>query len=106
MPDASAHYQRHHPSAVVRPRYRARPTEPRLGPSMASWHDQGGSMMNAPVEDAPLALQVVDAAQIIEADVREDLRAGREPFACIMTARGEVPVHGALMVRAIFEPAP
>ena len=63
-------------------------------------------MINALAEDAPLALQVVDAAHIIEADVREDLRAGREPFARIMTARGEVPEHGALMVRAIFEPAP
>jgi uncharacterized protein (DUF2249 family) len=62
--------------------------------------------MNAPVTDAPLALQVVDAAEIIETDVREDLRAGREPFARIMAARGEVPVHGALVVRAIFEPAP
>lgn len=28
----------------------------------------------------PLALQVVDPAAIVEADVREDLRAGREPF--------------------------
>ncbi|MHB1313548.1 MAG: DUF2249 domain-containing protein [Gemmatimonadaceae bacterium] len=63
-------------------------------------------MMKVPVEGAPLALQVVDAAQVIEADVREDLRAGREPFARIMTARGDVPLHGALMVRAIFEPAP
>lgn len=62
--------------------------------------------MNAPVTDAPLALQVVDAAEIIETDVREDLRAGREPFARIMAARGAVPVHGALVVRAIFEPAP
>lgn len=63
-------------------------------------------MTTLPTEDVPLALQVVDAAQIVEADVREDLRAGREPFARIMAARGEVSERGALLVRAIFEPAP
>lgn len=54
----------------------------------------------------PLALQVVDPAAIVLADVREDLRAGREPFQRIMAARGEVLDHGALVVRATFEPAP
>lgn len=63
-------------------------------------------MVNPLVESFPLALQVVDAASIVEADVREDLRAGREPFARIMAARREVPEGGALVVRAIFEPAP
>lgn len=54
----------------------------------------------------PLALQVVDPAAIVEADVREDLRAGREPFQRIMAARDEAPADGALVVRATFEPAP
>ncbi len=57
-------------------------------------------------ESFPLALQVVDPARIVEADVREDLRNGKEPFARIMAARDEVPEFGALIVRATFEPAP
>lgn len=63
-------------------------------------------MVNPLVESYPLALQVVEASRIVEADVREELRAGREPFARIMAARREVPPGGALVVRAIFEPAP
>lgn len=63
-------------------------------------------MINPIVDSFPPALQVVDPAAIVEADVREDLRAGREPFQRIMAARGEVPEFGALVVRATFEPAP
>lgn len=63
-------------------------------------------MVNPLVDSFPLALQVVDPATIVEADVREDLRAGREPFQRIMAARAEVPDEGALVVRATFEPAP
>lgn len=62
--------------------------------------------MNPIVDSFPLALQVVDPAAIVEADVREDLRAGREPFQRIMGARAGVPEFGALVVRATFEPAP
>lgn len=63
-------------------------------------------MVNQLTEGFPLALQVVDPAHIVEADVREDLRAGKEPFARIMAARRELPEGGALVVRAIFEPIP
>lgn len=63
-------------------------------------------MVNPLVDSFPLALQVVEPALVVEADVREDLRAGREPFHRIMAARGEVPAGGCLVVRAIFEPAP
>lgn len=63
-------------------------------------------MVNPLVESFPLALQMVDPARIVEADVREDLRAGREPFERIMAARGQVPPDGALVVRATFEPVP
>lgn len=63
-------------------------------------------MVNVLDERFPLALQVVDVARVIEADVREELRAGQEPFARIMAARREVPDDGALVVRAIFEPVP
>ncbi len=60
-----------------------------------------------PINDTyPQALQVVDPATIIEADVREDLRNGLEPFHRIMAAREQVPEGGALVVRATLEPAP
>jgi hypothetical protein len=63
-------------------------------------------MVNPVVDAFPLALQVVDPALIVEADVREELRAGREPFHLIMAARATVQPGGALVVRATFEPAP
>lgn len=66
----------------------------------------GNSGLNPLVDSFPLALQVVDPSQIVEADVREELRAGREPFQLIMGARAEVPAGGCLVVRATFEPAP
>ena len=64
------------------------------------------ALLNPLVDSFPLALQVVDPANIVEADVREELRAGREPFQLIMAARAEVPAAGCLVVRATFEPAP
>lgn len=42
----------------------------------------------------------------VEVDVREDLRAGREPFSQIMAAVAELPENAVLHLRAIFEPAP
>jgi uncharacterized protein (DUF2249 family) len=54
----------------------------------------------------PAALAALAADRIVEVDVREDLRAGREPFSRIMKARQEVPAGGALRLRAIFEPVP
>lgn len=62
--------------------------------------------MNLLRDDLPLALQVVDPSKVVECDVREDLRQGREPFARLMAARSEAPEGGALCVRAIFEPVP
>ena len=43
---------------------------------------------------------------IVEVDVREDLRAGREPFSRIMTAVGALRPGEMLLLRAIFEPVP
>jgi uncharacterized protein (DUF2249 family) len=54
----------------------------------------------------PTALELVPADRIITADVRDQLRAGAEPFGLIMAARRKVPSGGALHVRAIFEPVP
>ncbi|HEU4643397.1 MAG TPA: DUF2249 domain-containing protein [Gemmatimonadaceae bacterium] len=45
-------------------------------------------------------------APVVEVDVREDLRAGREPFSKIMSAVGALRGDEVLHLRAIFEPAP
>lgn len=45
-------------------------------------------------------------APVVEIDVREDLRSGREPFSRIMTAVGELRENEVMHLRAIFEPAP
>jgi len=45
-------------------------------------------------------------APTVEVDVREDLRAGREPFSKIMSAVGALGENEVLHLRAIFEPAP
>ncbi|HQR17628.1 MAG TPA: DUF2249 domain-containing protein [Gemmatimonadales bacterium] len=60
----------------------------------------------APTAPRPEALEVIAPDQLVELDVREDLRNGREPFSLIMAARQRVPEGGALAVRAIFEPVP
>lgn len=45
-------------------------------------------------------------APVIELDVRDDLRAGREPFSRIMSAIGRLRQGDVLRLRAIFEPVP
>ena len=52
------------------------------------------------------ALMHPPKAPIVEVDVREDLRAGREPFSKIMSAVGALGENEVLHLRAIFEPAP
>lgn len=54
----------------------------------------------------PAALTGLPADRIVECDVREDLRAGIEPFRRILDAARALPPGSALRVRAIFEPAP
>lgn len=54
----------------------------------------------------PAELAAIPGDRVVELDVRDDLRQGNEPFARIMAAKAEVPADGALMLRAIFEPAP
>ncbi|HEX6308146.1 MAG TPA: DUF2249 domain-containing protein [Longimicrobiales bacterium] len=58
------------------------------------------------MRERPAALAAVPDDRIVEVDVRDELRAGREPFSLIMAARRRVPEGGALTVRAIFEPVP
>ena len=57
-------------------------------------------------DERPASLRSITEERIVEADVREDLRSGKEPFSRIMGALRSVPEGGALMVRAIFEPVP
>ncbi len=57
-------------------------------------------------EPLPDSLRATPPARIVDVDVREDLRAGREPFGRIMRAVEALPSDGVLRVRAIFEPVP
>jgi uncharacterized protein (DUF2249 family) len=63
----------------------------------------GGTTMT---DTKPDALARIAAEDVVELDVRAELRAGREPFSLIMEALARVPEGGALAVRAIFEPVP
>lgn len=54
----------------------------------------------------PVELETVGEGRILDLDVREDLRAGREPFERIMHARHALAEDGVLRLRAIFEPKP
>jgi uncharacterized protein (DUF2249 family)/TusA-related sulfurtransferase len=45
-------------------------------------------------------------SRVVELDVREDLRSGREPFSRIMAAVSGLADGDVLRLRAIFEPAP
>lgn len=59
-----------------------------------------------PSAPRPAALDAIAPDKLVELDVREELRNGREPFSLIMAARQRLPQGGALAVRAIFEPVP
>lgn len=54
----------------------------------------------------PAALTSLQPDRIVDCDVRDDLRAGIEPFRRILDAARALPTGSALRVRAIFEPAP
>ena len=54
----------------------------------------------------PRELLDVPAERVLDLDVREDLRNGREPFSRIMAARRDLPGDGVLRLRAVFEPVP
>jgi uncharacterized protein (DUF2249 family) len=54
----------------------------------------------------PPHLAGLPADRMVDVDVRDDLRSGREPFARIMAARQGLPPGAVLRVRAIFEPVP
>jgi TusA-related sulfurtransferase len=63
--------------------------------------------IDAPDEPTrPDVLARLSPDEIVECDVREDLRAGREPLNRIMAAARTVTDGQALRLRAIFEPVP
>ena len=51
-------------------------------------------------------LQHPATAPVVELDVRDDLRSGREPFSRIMATVDGLRDHDVLHLRAIFEPVP
>ncbi len=64
--------------------------------------------MNTVTNDSPRARATCWRADpvVVELDVRDDLRNGREPFARIMEAVGALKAGEVLHLRAIFEPVP
>ena len=68
--------------------------------------DEAQSLEDRAQVPKPAALDAIAPEHIVTADVRDELRAGREPFSLIMAALRSVPEGGALCVRAIFEPVP
>jgi uncharacterized protein (DUF2249 family) len=63
-------------------------------PAQAS--DVADAVLSEPPSDRPL----------VEVDVRDDLRSGREPFSTIMAAVAALRPEEVLHLRAIFEPVP
>ena len=56
--------------------------------------------------ELPAPLRDLEEARIVDVDVRDDLRSGREPFGRIMAASRSLAADGVLRLRAIFEPYP
>jgi uncharacterized protein (DUF2249 family) len=62
--------------------------------------------IEAPPTSVPEALLRIPHELVVDADVRAELRAGKEPFRRIMDAARATRRGGVLRVRALFEPAP
>lgn len=62
--------------------------------------------MTSPALPAPVPLPDFDPAVIVDLDVRDDLRAGREPFARILDAAKSLPTGFVLHLRTPFRPTP
>lgn len=57
-------------------------------------------------EAIPAALLATPPDRVVELDVRDDLRAGREPLTRILDAVRALPPDAVLRLRATFEPVP
>ena len=54
----------------------------------------------------PESLRATPRERVVDLDVRDQLRAGEEPFRRIMAAVGALPQGAVLRIRATFEPEP
>lgn len=63
-------------------------------------------MMASPPQKESCAPGHPAGAPVVEVDVRDDLRNGREPFSRIMTAVRDVSAGEVIRLRATFEPVP
>ncbi|NVB82562.1 MAG: DUF2249 domain-containing protein [Kofleriaceae bacterium] len=77
-----------------------------LGAAPSKSADDSRTASVAPLPPIPPSLRSHAPDRIVDLDVREDLRAGKEPFRRILDAARALPVGSVLRVRAIFEPAP
>ena len=64
------------------------------------------SVPNPATSGGPETLTAIPMDRVVTIDVRDELRAGREPFGAIMAARARMPGDGALVVWTTFEPIP
>jgi uncharacterized protein (DUF2249 family)/TusA-related sulfurtransferase len=64
------------------------------------------AMKSRATSPRPAWLENPGARPVVELDVRDDLRAGREPFHAVMRAVRSLPADGIFALRAIFEPVP
>lgn len=71
----------------------------------AEAHDAGGRATDG-ASTVPAAAKLPVELPEIELDLREDMRAGREPFSRIMAAVHALGDDRALRLRTIFEPVP
>lgn len=67
---------------------------------------EGGDRPSRPREPAPSQPEHPPRAPVVEVDVREELRAGREPFSRIIAAVASLRDDEVLLLRATFEPIP
>lgn len=68
--------------------------------------ESAGAPGRSALAPLPEALTRLPSDRLVECDVRDELRAGREPFRRILDTARDLPAGSVLRVRAIFEPAP
>jgi uncharacterized protein (DUF2249 family) len=69
-------------------------------------HEEDDVSTDLPGTGMPPQLASLPSERLVDVDVRDDLRSGREPFARIMAARQSLPEGSVMRLRAIFEPVP
>lgn len=76
------------------------------GPAPPSTQAPRAAASSGPPSTLPAFVIGTPPDRIVDLDVREDLRAGREPFRRILDASRRLADDEVLRLRAIFEPAP